>query len=750
MPPRLSLCVIAKDAAPSLEACLTSAQAVADEIVVVDTGSTDATPQVAQQLGARVYYHPWQEDFAAARNFALSQAEGDWVLFLDADEALFPEDASLLAGLQPRPEVEGYFLLIHSLIDERGRQVVSPALRLFRRRPEYRWQGRVHEQILPSIMGANRGRIEISEVRVKHWGYLAAQVDGADKIGRNLRLLQLELAERPDDPFVLFNLGVEQQRSGRLAEALASYEQARQNLDPAWSFASLLEKRRTDCLIALGRLDEALAACRQAQAKFPAYTDLAFQEGLILGALGQLGAAKQAWERCLELGDAPPWFTSEKGVGGWKAWLALAQACRQLGELEAAAQAWLQVLQLGEGGEEEALLILPEILPQLPARPWVEEGWITLVGYRLKQWVEEMRGWADWWPELGGLRRAVEILASPRPTLSLCLIVRDEEEMLGRCLASAGLAVDEMVVVDTGSRDGTIRVAEQAGARVFSLPWPEDFAWARNYALGLARGDWILVLDADEELSAQDIPILRRLLWRPEVEAYCLRIANYYGATAGPDFVTDNVCRLFRRRPEYRFRGLIHEQVIDSIREQAGPESIRFTGVTILHYGYLDARVQAKKKSARNRQLLERVRKQDPANPYWQYALAVEDFQEGKYQEALEQLCNLGLEQAVGYASDVAYKKAVCLMELGQLESALSWIDEALKLFPGFTDLLFLKGEILAKQGRWELAALCYQSCLQWGDAPSRYSGVNGVGTFRARQGLVRAQQHLRPAHEQS
>lgn len=743
MPPSLSFCIIAKDAAATLEACLAGAKAVADEIVVVDTGSNDATEEVAKRLGARVYRYQWRDDFAAARNFALSKAGGQWVLFLDTDETLFPEDVPLLKELLSRTGVEAYFLVIHSLVDDRGRQVVSPALRLFRRRPQYRWQGRVHEQILPSIVAANQGCIEISGVRVKHFGYLAAQVASGDKIRRNLRLLQLELAERPHDPFVLFNLGVERQRAGELTEALASYEKARQNLDPAWSFASLLEKRRIDCLMALGRLEEALSACREAEAKFPAYTDLPFQEGLILGALGQLDAAKEALERCLAMGDAPPWFTSEKGVGSWRALIALARVCRQLGELEAAAQALLRVLQLGEGGEDEAFCALPEILPQLKATPWVEEGWIRLIRCWLQRWAQESRDLACRWPELKVLRQAVETLASPRPTLSLCLIVRDEEESLGRCLASAVRAVDDIVVVDTGSRDGTMAVAKQAGARVFSLPWPEDFARARNYALEQARGDWILVLDADEELQAKDIPVLRRLLWRQDVEAYCVRIANYYGSTAGPDFVTDNVCRLFRRRPEYRFRGIIHEQVIDSIREQAGPDSIRFTDVTILHYGYLDPRVRAKKKSARNRRLLEQARRQDPANPYWQYALAVEDFQEGKYQEALKQLSNLRLEQAVGYASDVAYKRAICLMELGRLEPALSWIDNALKQFPGFTDLLFLKAEILAKQGRWELAALAYQSCLQWGDASAHYSGVNGVGTFRAWHGLGLAWERL-------
>jgi glycosyltransferase involved in cell wall biosynthesis len=90
------------------------------------------------------------------------------------------------------------------------------------------------------------------------------------------------------------------------------------------------------------------------------------------------------------------------------------------------------------------------------------------------------------------------------PLLSLCLIARDEETSLGRCLASARSVVDELVVVDTGSRDHTAEVARAAGARLESLPWSNDFAAARNFSLSLAASEWILVLDADEELEVAD------------------------------------------------------------------------------------------------------------------------------------------------------------------------------------------------------------------------------------------------------
>ena len=96
--------------------------------------------------------------------------------------------------------------------------------------------------------------------------------------------------------------------------------------------------------------------------------------------------------------------------------------------------------------------------------------------------------------------------------LSLSMIVRDEEAHLGECLRSVQGFADEMVVVDTGSTDATVAIAEAAGARVEQIPWPGDFAPARNQALEFLNGDWVLVLDADEQLRPEAIPALKALM----------------------------------------------------------------------------------------------------------------------------------------------------------------------------------------------------------------------------------------------
>ena len=105
------------------------------------------------------------------------------------------------------------------------------------------------------------------------------------------------------------------------------------------------------------------------------------------------------------------------------------------------------------------------------------------------------------------------------PTLSLAMIVKNEEKNLGHCLASVKDLVDEMVVVDTGSTDGTVALAESFGARLGHFPWTGDFAAARNESLRLSTGDWVLVLDADEAVDALDHPKVREAIAQEDCQA---------------------------------------------------------------------------------------------------------------------------------------------------------------------------------------------------------------------------------------
>ncbi|MFH1278940.1 MAG: glycosyltransferase [Candidatus Eisenbacteria bacterium] len=182
--------------------------------------------------------------------------------------------------------------------------------------------------------------------------------------------------------------------------------------------------------------------------------------------------------------------------------------------------------------------------------------------------------------------------------LSVCLIVRNEEERLPGALESVRSAADEIVVVDTGSEDRTIEIARGAGGVVIERPWTGDFSAARNEGLGAAGGDWVLSLDADERLGAGQEKTLRRLL-EGEADAWFVRIRS---PLAGGRIYEHRYPRLFRNRPAHRFRGRVHEQIIPALAE-AGAR-VRHGNLLIEHEGYAVERRFAEEKLRRNLRLL--------------------------------------------------------------------------------------------------------------------------------------------------
>jgi len=343
--------MIVKDEAANLPRCLASVRGVADEVVVVDTGSRDGTPDLARQLGARVSSFPWTGDFAAARNASLELATGDWVLYLDADEELVGGEAVREAVEDPGDR-EGYFLTVVSFVgdDVPGPDAVShPSMRLFRNRPSHRFSGAVHEQVAAAVLAS--GPAGWCRARVHHYGYLRKAVVAAGKAFRNLRILERVVAEDPEDPFHRFNLGVEYVRFGRWEDALGQFRAAFLRLPPGMeaAYAPLLLKNIVLCLRELGRYDEALAVLRDAEPAYPDYTDLAYARGAVLLRAGCFTEAARAFRECLLRGESGPQHVTEVGVGGYRAMLGLGEALWKLGRRAEAAEAFAAAARAAPG-----------------------------------------------------------------------------------------------------------------------------------------------------------------------------------------------------------------------------------------------------------------------------------------------------------------------------------------------------------------------------------------------------------------
>jgi tetratricopeptide (TPR) repeat protein len=210
--------MIVKNEEAMLPGCLESVRDVAEEIVVVDTGSTDRSVEVARSYGAKVAHFQWRDDFSAARNESLSHAGGEWVLVLDADERLAAESREELLRLVREPDLAGVNVWLRSRLPE-GQgvsEMSTPYCRLFRNLPDIRFSGLVHEQILPAI-SRRGGKVAASSIVINHLGY---ERPSPEKLVRNLSLLNRQRELTPNDPFVHLNLGLMAYTLGRGEEAV--------------------------------------------------------------------------------------------------------------------------------------------------------------------------------------------------------------------------------------------------------------------------------------------------------------------------------------------------------------------------------------------------------------------------------------------------------------------------------------------------------------------------------------------------
>ncbi|MCG9890816.1 MAG: glycosyltransferase [Thermosynechococcaceae cyanobacterium MS004] len=264
--------------------------------------------------------------------------------------------------------------------------------------------------------------------------------------------------------------------------------------------------------------------------------------------------------------------------------------------------------------------------------------------------------------------------------LSLCMIVKDEEESLARCLQSVTDIVDEMVVVDTGSRDRTIAIARDHGATVHERPWPHDFALARNDALQFVQGDWVLVLDADEVLLSDCIPQMQKLIQAPELIAITL-LRQEVGAQQTPYSL---VSRLFRRHPQLHFERPYHESIDDSAIALIAQDPRWKIGSlpipAIAHEGYRPEAIAARQKTQRATQIMGQYLATHPTDAYICSKLGALYVSEGRSTEGIA-LLEQGLQQAQDPATryELQFHLGLAYAQIGQTSLARQRYEAALK-----------------------------------------------------------------------
>lgn len=344
--------MIVKDEAENLPRCLSSAKALVDEIVILDTGSTDDTVTIAQSFQAQVQHFTWCNDFSAARNESLKYASGDWILVLDADEVLATETAPLIRQAMQQEDA-----LVINLVRQEVGAIQSPyslVSRLFRRHPDLYFSRPYHALIDDSVTQLLQREPhwqirDLPNVAIRHYGYEPSTIANRQKLQTAKAAMEEFWLAHPDDPYVCSKLGALyiqlgefQQGTDLLKQGLRSIAQSQSPvLSAQSSFAPILYELHYHLGVAYGRLKQSAvaeqyyrAAIQQPildQLKLGAYNNL----GSLLQLKGDLPEAKAVYETCLAI---DPQFA----IGHYN----LGMTLKALGQLPEAVAQYQQALKL--------------------------------------------------------------------------------------------------------------------------------------------------------------------------------------------------------------------------------------------------------------------------------------------------------------------------------------------------------------------------------------------------------------------
>ncbi|MEW5701238.1 MAG: tetratricopeptide repeat protein [Candidatus Zixiibacteriota bacterium] len=311
------------------------------------------------------------------------------------------------------------------------------------------------------------------------------------------------------------------------------------------------------------------------------------------------------------------------------------------------------------------------------------------------------------------------------PKISLCMIVKNEEEHLPRCLASVQGLADQMVVVDTGSTDRTVEIAQSFGAQVYHHAWEGDFSKARNISMGYADGEWIFILDADEEVEAADIALLREVSRQTDFNVVSVSVYNYSREKGMYTSFLPSI-RMFRRHLGAYYEGIVHNQ----LRFHTAEPTLRVSA-RLYHYGYGLSPEAMARKVARSRELLEKQLAENPNHAFAHFNLAQllrgdpNEDSPGRMDRVIEHA-----SRAVALTSpDDVKQRHIHLMALHQLltahftkgeyEQAAACAHRALQHKPGYLDALIGLGHIHSLDGRRDLARRYF---LEYLDEQARYN----------------------------
>jgi glycosyltransferase involved in cell wall biosynthesis len=528
----LTIGMIVKNEEANLEKCLEALKPLREnletELIIVDTGSTDKTVEIAEKNADKVLHFEWINDFSAARNVALREAKGEWYMTIDADEELI-DYQPLKDFLFGNPLRDNYAMasIIQRNFRDDGSYSDFNAVRLAKVTPTLCYEGKIHEAF------NTRGSLFMTNAAVNHSGYAESNNKSGERYERNITLLTEELEKKPNSPLIMKQL-YDSYVPFDKAEAIKWLEKCR---------VTAIAQKDDKLILAAFAKECVHYAVEENVSKIINLYEEYKKQSLLL--------TKKNGHYALEMD-----IFATAGL--------CFRALKKDAEAEKCFSAYVEITEAYEEGKMNTA----ELFIEEPTFPKSSDNYVNI----LRKYRETLQSLGKQDEAAIIAKRIINPKWDGSTVVTIGLIVKNEEKVLERCLQGIqpirDMVKTELIVVDTGSTDKTVEIAEKYGAKMLYFEWIGDFSAARNVGLRAAKGEWFMFIDADEHLvNGEKIgKFFADVNFNKDFDAASYIIRNLDGDRLMNDFRGMRIARIFKG---LKFHRKIHEQYDAPFRRTA-------------------------------------------------------------------------------------------------------------------------------------------------------------------------------------
>jgi tetratricopeptide (TPR) repeat protein len=551
---------------------------------------------------------------------------------LDGDEEVTKWDDQLLTILK-NEDIDSVHVKVENIYGKGGGEAWHNSIRLFSNNKGIGYQGKVHNQLIGTKSSSS------SSIVIYHKGYWLDPEKEEQKYSRTETLLKQEIENDPTSPKYHHYIAV-----AYLGKKL--YEKALEEAEKALRLASKLDQEDllylwtrfvgAVCSLNINEIAKAETFCHDAIKNNPLHLDSHYLLSSIHYSKDTMKSFLDHSDKYLSLITRVKTSPGEFGAmvhntmgHEWRIRLHRGFAFTDLGREKEADQEYSHSLNMsqdrGEYYKQRCLIHLNrsehEYAEQffqkaLSCSPEDEE--LT----KLRPQLMERKG-----EKKGGNTEPTTRSKANRPTISLCMMVKNEEKFLSQCLDSVRNYVDEIIIVDTGSTDGTVEIAEKYTDKIYLHPWEEDFSKHRNQSISYATGNWIFILDADEVLSPESGNAVLEAIKDESIDSIYATVKNSFDKSRGE--AVHNSIRIFRNNGIIHYEGRVHNRVV-------GEKASKIYPITLFHEGYNLPPEESRKKFIRTTTILKKEIEENPQHPRAHHYLAASYLSEEMYDKALD------------------------------------------------------------------------------------------------------------------